>query len=89
MKRIKTFEGFGYSEDDYISEVTNLLKQFNLRPVQINQLMDFYQDMIEEYMNDGKVPKILVDELSKKLELSSGGYPAIMVPQVNSTIKNL
>jgi len=89
MKWIKTFEGFGYSEEDYVTEVTNLLKQYNLRPVQINQYMDFYQDMIEEYMNDGKVPKTLVDELVKKLELGAGGYPAIMVPQVNSTIKNL
>lgn len=82
-------EGFGYTEEDYIIEVTNLLKQFNLRPIQINHLLDFYQEMIEEYMNDGKVPKLLVDELSNKLDLGKGGFPSMIFPKINSTIKNL
>lgn len=77
MKWIKKFEGFGYTDDDYFNEVTQLLKQYNLRPIQINQYIDFYQDMIEEYKNDGKVPSLLVDELVKKLDLTTGGYPSI------------
>lgn len=63
MKRLKTYEGFGYSNEDYFNEVMYLLKQSNLRPVEITKLFDFYSEMIEEYMNDGKSPKIVVDEI--------------------------
>lgn len=89
MKWIKKFEGFGYDDDDYINEIVRLLKDFDLRPNQVNHLLNFYQDMIEEYKNEGKVPQIFVNDIKNKLELDKGEYLNIAVPQVNSTIKYL
>lgn len=90
MKYIKKFEGFGYSDDDYQSEVVLLLKKFNLRPVEINNLMDFYGEMIVEYEDSGKVPQVFVNDIKDKIGLGQGGYSTIIMPsKPNTTIKNL
>ncbi len=90
MKYIKKFESFGYSDDDYQNEVTSILKNFNLRPTEINTIMDFYSDMMVEYEDNGKVPQVFVDAIKDKIGLGQGGYSTITVPpQPNTSIKNL
>lgn len=90
MKHLKTFEGFGYSDDDYQSEVLSILKKFNLRPVEINNLMDFYGEMMVEYEDSGKVPQVFVNDIKDKIGLGKGGYSTIITPpKVNTSIKNL
>jgi glutaredoxin len=90
MKHLKTFEGFGYSDDDYQSEVISILKKFNLRPVEINNLMDFYAEMMVEYEDNGKVPQVFVNDIKDNIGLGQGGYSTIvMPPKTNTSIKNL
>jgi hypothetical protein len=90
MKYLKRFEGFGYSDDDYQNEVISILKKFNLRPSEINTIMDFYSDMMIEYEDTGKVPQVFVNDIKDKIGLGQGGYSTIiMPPKPNTSIKNL
>ena len=90
MKHLKTFEGFGYSDSDYQSEVLSILKKFNLRPIEINNLMDFYGEMMVEYEDSGKVPQVFVNDIKDKIGLGQGGYSTITIPpKPNTSIKNL
>lgn len=90
MKHLKAFEGFGYSDDDYQSEVLSILKKFNLRPIEINNLMDFYADMMVEYEDSGKVPQVFVNDIKDNIGLGQGGYSTIIMPaEPNTSIKNL
>lgn len=90
MKHLKTFEGFGYSDNDYQSEVLSILKKFNLRPIEINNLMEFYGEIMVEYEDSGKVPQVFVNDIKDKIGLGKGGYSTIiMPPKPNTSIKNL
>ena len=90
MKHLKTFEGFGYSDNDYQSEVLSILKKFNLRPIEINNLMEFYGEIMVEYEDSGKVPQVFVNDIKDKIGLGQGGYSTIvMPPKPNTSIKNL
>ena len=90
MKHLKTFEGFGYSDNDYQSEVLSILKKFNLRPIEINNLMEFYGEMMVEYEDSGKVPQVFVNDIKDNIGLGQGGYSTIvMPPKPNTSIKNL
>lgn len=90
MKHLKTFEGFGYSDNDYQSEVLSILKKFNLRPIEINNLMDFYAEMMVEYEDSGKVPQVFVNDIKDNIGLGQGGYSTIVTPpKPNTSIKNL
>ena len=53
-----------------------LLKEFNIRPVVLNHILDQYQDEISQYYEEGKDPKFFVDEIVKDMELDSGGFMA-------------
>lgn len=66
-------EAFGYSESDYVSEVERILKSYDLRPSQINDIINFYQDMIEEYKESGKVPQVFVNDIKDIINLDDSG----------------
>ena len=61
---------------EYTNQIMSLLKEFNIRPVVLNHLIDQYQDQISEYYEEGKDPKFFVDEIVKDMELDSGGFMA-------------
>ena len=48
MKFIKTFESYN-NESEFISDVVDILKTYNISPVLINKIIDFYQDQIINY----------------------------------------
>ena len=83
MKFIKTFES--YSLDEFEGEVTSLLTDCNLRPIEIQKLLDFYSSDIEDVFNSGQYPKLIADKIKKELELGNGGYPSIILPKQNIT----
>ena len=83
---LKKFEGFGYSDDDFKNEVIRILKQYDLRPVQINTIIDFYQDMMLQYEDEGKVPQTFVTDINGKLDLGEpgGNYLKIKMPRIQT-----
>jgi len=83
----EVIEAFGYSESDYVSEVERILKSYDLRPTQINDIINFYQDMIEEYKESGKVPQVFVNDIKDIINLDdSGNMFQIKVPSKPSGI---
>ena len=68
MKFIKTFESYN-NESEFISDVVDILKTYNISPVIINKIIDFYQDQIINYFYDGKTPSQFVEENLSELEL--------------------
>ena len=83
----EVIEAFGYSESDYVSEVERILKSYDLRPTQINDIINFYQDMIEEYKESGKVPQVFVNVIKDIINLDdSGNMFQIKVPSKPSGI---
>ena len=69
----EVIEAFGYSESDYVSEVERILKSYDLRPSQINDIVNFYQDMIEEYEDSGKVPQVFINDIKDIINLDDSG----------------
>lgn len=61
---------------EYTNQIMSLLKEYNIRPVVLNHLIDEYQEEISEYYEEGKDPKFFVDEIVKDMELDSGGFMA-------------
>ena len=61
---------------EYTNQITSLLKEYNIRPVVLNHLVDQYQDEISQYYEEGKDPKFFVDEIVKDMEIDSGGFMA-------------
>jgi hypothetical protein len=59
---------------EYTGQIVSLLKQYNIRPVVLNHLIEQYQDEISEQYEEGKDPKFFVDKIVKEFELDSGGY---------------
>jgi hypothetical protein len=83
----KVNESNAYSLEEYNSYITSELGKYDLRPAQINQLLDFYSNEIEDSFNNGQFPKIFVDKIVGELELNTGGFPTIKIP--NASIKQL
>jgi hypothetical protein len=84
----KTNESNAYSLDEYTSYITNGLGGFDLRPAQVNQLVDFYSDDIEAGFEEGQVPKIVLDKIANELGLGKGtGYASVKIP--NMSIRQL
>jgi hypothetical protein len=73
LQREPIYEAFSYSESDYVSEVERILKSYDLRPTQINDIISFYQDKIEEYKEDGKVPQVFVNDIRDIINLDDSG----------------
>lgn len=73
LQRISIYESFGYSESEYVSEVERILKSYDLRPTQINDIINFYQDKIVEYEESGKVPQVFVNDIKDIINLDDSG----------------
>jgi hypothetical protein len=61
---------------DYINNIFDRFKVYNIRPVVINHIIDQCQEQISQYYEEGKDPKFFVDEIVKDMELDSGGFMA-------------
>lgn len=59
---------------EYTNQIMSFLKEYNIRPVVLNHLIDEYEDEISQYYEEGKDPKFFVDEIVKDMELDSGGF---------------
>ena len=77
--------------DEYQDEIRTMLKAYNIRPVVLNQIIDKYSEVIQTYYDEGKFPKLFVDEIIKDFELDSGGFLSYKVgsKSYNQTIKYL
>lgn len=95
MKHLLLFENYtkknesnAYSLDEYNSYIRTELGKYDLRPAQVNHLLDFYSIEIESAYNEGNFPKNIVDKIISELELGSEtNYPTIKIP--NAGIRNL
>jgi hypothetical protein len=67
------------NEQEYINEIIDRFKGYNIRPVVLNKILDFYNDQIIDDYNNGKQPTEFVDMIIKDMELGSGGYMSQMV----------
>ncbi len=82
----KVNESNSYTIEEYKSYISTELGGFNLRPAQINQLLDFYSQDIEDGFEEGQVPKTVVDKIAKRLELTDGtGFPSVKIPSMDIT----
>jgi hypothetical protein len=61
---------------EYTNQIISLLKEYNIRPLVLNHIIDQCQEQISEYYEEGKNPKLFVDEIVKDMELDSGGFMA-------------
>lgn len=83
MKYLKHFESY-YTFDQYVMEVTDLLKAFNLTPLQLNKVVDEYESEMEKYYNEGKYPQVFIDSIKDQFD-SSGGYLSYRNPKMMRT----
>lgn len=73
MRKIKTFEAFSTTLDEYSLEVSEYLRRYNLFPSQISHLLDQYSSDIEEAHGEGRYSKEVAEKIAKDLRLGSGG----------------
>lgn len=81
MRYIKTYESY-YSIGEFIAEVTKRLGDYNISPIDINQIIDQKSSDMEECLETGVSPQKFVEELINELELGSGGYPSIKTQNI-------
>jgi hypothetical protein len=62
------------NEQEYINDIIDKFKGYNIRPLVLNQILDFYNDQIIDDYNNGKQPTEFVNMIIKDMELGSGGY---------------
>lgn len=60
--------------EEYTNQIIDSLKEYNIRPVVLNHLIDQYELEISDSYEEGKDPKFFVDEIVKDMELDSGGF---------------
>ena len=73
MLRIKTFEAFSTTLEEYSMEVSEYLRRYNLFPNQISFLLDQYSGEIEQWHEEGRYSKELAEKIAKDLKIGSGG----------------
>lgn len=61
MRWIRTFESYN-NQSEFFGDVIDILKKDSTRPVDINQIIEFYKDQITNYFNDGRSPQQFVDD---------------------------
>ena len=71
--RIKTFEAFSSTLEEYSLQVSDYLRRYNLFPDQISFLLDQYYGEIDKWHEEGRYSKDLADKIAKDLKLGSGG----------------
>lgn len=76
---------------EYRNEIQDELKKYDIRPVELNRILNFYEDEIQSDFESGQYPKFFVDKIVKELELGNdGGFISQkMSPPRNQTIKYL
>ena len=62
------------NEQEYINDIIDQFKDYNIRPVVLNDILDFYNDEITDNYNNDKQPREFVDMIVKDMELDSGGF---------------
>ena len=62
------------NEQEYINDIINQFKDYNIRPLVLNDILDFYNDEITDNYTNDKQPKEFVDMIVKDMELDSGGF---------------
>ena len=62
------------NEQEYINDIVDQFKDYNIRPLVLNDILDFYNDEITDNYNNDKQPKEFVDMIIKDMELDSGGF---------------
>ena len=67
------------NEQEYINDIIDIFKGYNIRPLVLNKILDFYNDQIIDDYNNGKQPSEFVDMIVKDMELGSGGYMSQVV----------
>ena len=67
------------NEQEYINDIIDKFKGYNIRPLVLNKILDFYNDQIIDDYNNGKQPSEFVDMIVKDMELGSGGYMSQVV----------
>jgi len=71
MKFLRTYES--WSKQEYIEDVVSGLKKYNIRPLELNKIVDQYEDEILDFYDSGKNPNLFVDKITKDLELDKDG----------------
>ena len=61
-------------EQEYINDIIGQFKDYNIRPLVLNDILDFYNDEITDNYNNDKQPREFVDMIVKDMELDSGGF---------------
>jgi len=62
------------NEQEYINDIIDQFKDYNIRPLVLNDILDFYNDEITDNYTNDKQPKDFVDMIVKDMELDSGGF---------------
>lgn len=79
MLYLKTFESYNDVEE-WIDEVFFHLQKYNLTPLQIRHLREFYRSEMENWFSEGKYSRELAEKIAKELELSTGGMSTFKSP---------
>lgn len=76
---------------EYINDIISQFQTYNIRPVVLNKLLDFYSDEIKDGYENDKSPRDFVDSKVKEMELdNSKGFMQQMGSRgYNQTIKYL
>ena len=80
------------SEQEYINDILGEFQHYNIRPVELNRLMDFYSDEIKDGYENDISPKQFVDDKVKDFDLDSdSSFMSQLMgsPSYNRTIKYL
>ena len=80
------------NEQEYINDIIDQFKDYNIRPLVLNDILDFYNDEITDNYTNDKQPKEFVDMIVKDMELDSGGFMSQRVDSAgwnNKVIKYL
>lgn len=89
--RIKDIKEAYNNEQEYTNDIISQFQVYNIRPVVLNKLLDFYSDEIKDGYENDKPPKDFVDSKVKEMELdNSKGFMQQMGSRgYNQTIKYL
>jgi hypothetical protein len=72
--KVEDIKESSYTEQEYVEEVMNRLKQYNIRPVVLNKYINFYMDDIINSLNNGTSIDFVVNDILSNLNLSDDKY---------------
>lgn len=79
------------NQQEYINDIINQFKKYNIRPVVLNKLLDFYSDEIKDAYENDKPTKDFVDSKVEEMELDdfNGNIKNNMCSYYSKSIKYL